>query len=169
MDSNRPEPVKLYKYKYVYQERESHEEIPGVNWYTLTQAEYDTYVVSYINSGTYGFEDGIFGEDCELVFEDFSEATVDEQEAYNEGFIEGSMLANAQHRWDNFNGVMYRLDSMSPEFVSTKIFTCGSCDRQLEFTEVARSGEFYVVVPKENKNEDLEPTLWHVCKGCSND
>ena len=169
MDSNKPEPTKLYKYKFVYQERESHEEIVGVDWYNYTQAEYDTCVVNYINTGTYGFEDGIFGEDCELVSEDFALATEDEMEAYNEGFIEGTMLASAQSRWENFNGVVYKLDSIEPEFTTTKMFTCGSCERQFEFSKVAKLGEFFLSVVPQIDSKEKEHTLWHVCANCAND
>lgn len=169
MGSDKNQPTKLYKYKFVYQERESYEEIPGVDWYTLTQAEYDTCVVNYINTGTYGFEDGIFGEDCELVSEEFELATEDEMEAYNEGFIEGNMLAKAQGRWENYNGVSYRLDGIDPEVTTTKLFLCGSCARQYEFSQVAKYGEFYMSVVPDIDSEDKEHVLWHVCVNCAND
>lgn len=169
MDSIKEEPTSLYKYKYIYQDMETYEEIPGVDWLSLTQAEYDTYVVSYINTGIYGFQNDFFGEDYALIFESFDKATDDELEAYNEGWIEAISLAKAQERWDTYNGVGYRIDSMSPEFISTKIFTCGSCERTFDFTEATKLGEFYIVLPKPSKNEEKEDILWHVCRSCVND
>lgn len=168
MDSNKKEKLKLYKYKYVYQDRETYEEIPGTDWISLTQSEYDTYVVNYINTGVYDFQGTFFGEDYELVSEDFGEATDDELEAYNEGWVEATMLAQAQHRMDTYNGIAYRLDSMEP-METTKVFTCGSCDRQFEFTETAKFGDFYAVMARPSKNEDVEDVLWHVCMRCAND
>lgn len=169
MDSNKEEPTALYKYKFIYQDIDTNEEIPGVDWLTLTLAEYDTYVVSYINTGVYGFQNDFFGDDYALVSESFDKATEDEMEAYNEGWIEASMLAKANERWETYNGVAYRLDEMFPEMVTTKVFTCGSCDRQFDFTEVAKFREFYVVASKPSSNKEKEDVLWHVCKGCAND
>jgi hypothetical protein len=90
-------------------------------------------------------------------------ATIDEASAYEDGFIEGRMLAQASERMMNWDGVGYRLDSFNP-MITVKTFICGICDGSYDFTNAAMHKDFFLMMEKDNGTAE---TNWHICKGCS--
>lgn len=93
-------------------------------------------------------------------------ATTTETSAWNEGYSESIGIGLAEERIENWNGVAYKVTSLSP-LTSTKIFTCGVCLDEYEFSKASKLGNFYLTVTTPKEEQTNKTVLWHVCVECS--
>jgi hypothetical protein len=93
----------------------------------------------------------------------YRQATLDEEELYDEAYNDGYEVAIIQELRDNDNGITFRMNRVDSEEISfdtTKMFKCARCDNHKDFeTEVARAGGLYLAETKQD-------ILWHVCYSC---
>jgi hypothetical protein len=94
------------------------------------------------------------------------QATEDETNAWNDGYNESIGIGLAEERIDNWNGVAYKVTSLSP-LTSTKIFTCGVCLDEYEFSKASKLGNFHLAVTTPKEEQTNKTVLWHVCVECS--
>jgi hypothetical protein len=93
-------------------------------------------------------------------------ATEDEVSAWDNGYSESMGAGLAEERIDNWNGVAYKITSISP-LISTKVFTCGICQDEYEFGKASTIGNFYLSVRTPKEEQLNKAVLWHVCVECS--
>lgn len=142
----------LYRYEYLVSsdpERDS-ADIDSVvmTEFILAESEVDALIqaTQYDGNGVYGVRKA---NDQEVV-------------AYNSGFEDGTELAIARERLENYNGVSHRVKPFSsPKLETDKFFRCGGCDKQFEFDDAVMVGKNHLM-----KLVGPNQTPWHVCIKC---
>lgn len=98
-------------------------------------------------------------------------ATDDEVSAYEEGLVEGAMLADVRNNVEKYNGVTFNVTMLDTsdnplaayivDFHAQKVFSCGVCGIQFDFIDAAMVGDYFITMSKDND------VLWYLCRKCA--
>jgi hypothetical protein len=147
----------LYRYEYRIKadpdEKDSDYDSVIYTEFILAESEIDALIQAHQYDG-----DGVYG---------VRKATQAEIIAYNAGFENGSMIATARDRMENYNGVTYSLDSIVDALedgvpISTrKNFRCGGCGAEYGFEDAVMIGKNFLM-----RLNGQHETPWFVCIKC---